>query len=87
MGRPVAAVGLTPQERRTLQAWSRLVRGVPNSVARRARIILMAADGRPSVNIADQLRLSQQTVCMWRGRFLARRLDGLWTARDRALDL
>ena len=45
--------------------------------ARRARIIPACADGQPTTGIAGRLHLSPTTVCKWRTRFLADRLDGL----------
>lgn len=71
------SLALTPEERRRLSGWSRRVGNTPEPVAFRARIILMAATGASSISIAQRLRTSQQTVCKWRGRFVARRLDGL----------
>src|SRR5205807_8339675 len=43
----------------------------------RAQIVLAAARGRASARIAADLRISVDTVRKWRGRFAARRLDGL----------
>ncbi|MBK9032256.1 MAG: helix-turn-helix domain-containing protein [Myxococcales bacterium] len=74
---------LTAAERRTLSSWSRLTGATPAAVGLRARIILMAAGGVASVEIAARLRTSPQTVCEWRARFIRRRLEALWTARDR----
>lgn len=82
LGRPLAPVELTPAERRTLSSWSRQTADTPPAVAWRARIILMAGEGAPSVAIAERLRTSPQTVCKWRGRFVAQRLAGLWTRRE-----
>jgi len=47
-------------------------------LARRARIILACADGLDSTIVAKRLRMSQTTVCKWRGRFVRERLDGLY---------
>jgi hypothetical protein len=74
----MASLALTPEERRRLSSWSRRVGDTPEPVAFRARIILMATRGAPSISIAGRLRTSPQTVCKWRGRFVARRLHGLW---------
>lgn len=82
LGRPKAPVVLTPVQRRRLQAWSRLERDAPPDVGKRARIILMAAEGAPSIEIAKVLKTSAQTVCKWRRRFLDLGPGGLWTARD-----
>ncbi len=46
-------------------------------LARRARIILMAADGAESQTIAQRLHISRPTVQLWRERFLALRVAGL----------
>ena len=43
----------------------------------RAQIILLAAEGVESQNIAVRLRVSRPTVQLWRERFLALRTSGL----------
>jgi len=43
----------------------------------RARIVLACAQGKSNNQVAQQMHLSQPTVGKWRGRFVARRLDGL----------
>lgn len=80
-GRPVVPIELTTHERRQL---TRLTTGlrVDPRIARRARIILAAAGQRgapalPGKQIAILVRVSQQTVSMWRRRFLASRIDAL----------
>lgn len=45
--------------------------------ARRARIVLLCADGVPLRRIAAVVDMDQHQVGLWRRRFLARRLDGL----------
>ena len=45
--------------------------------ARRARVILLAAEGVPSARIAVETPMSPEYVALWRRRFLGRRLDGL----------
>jgi transposase len=47
-------------------------------LARRARIILACAEGHTNKAVAKRLRMSQVTVCKWRARFIADRLDGLY---------
>lgn len=81
-GRPKPPIVLSPEERRTLSSWSRLSGKTPPEVGRRARIILMAARGETGVEIARLLRVSPQTVCKWRDRFLENRLDGLSSTRE-----
>lgn len=52
-------------------------RRIPHRQVVRAHLILLAADGMPSQDIAKQLRLSRPTVQLWRERFLALRMAGL----------
>ncbi len=68
-------ISLTEEERTMLNVWLRL----PTStrLALRAKIILLAADGRTNQEIAHQLRASRKTVSLWRRRFLKGRLAGI----------
>ena len=47
------------------------------ALALRCRIVLAAADGENTIDIAARLGCSQGTVSTWRGRFAERGLDGL----------
>ena len=76
LGRPLPSFSLTPDERATLEGWSRR-RTTAQAVALRARIVLQAADGRSNTQIARRERITRSTVGKWRGRFLTTRLDGL----------
>jgi len=79
MGRPLQKLKLTPEELQKLQAWTR--RGRTNqALAMRARMILLAAEGWDSVDVANELGVSNQTVCKWRARFLQDRLLSLGDA-------
>jgi putative transposase len=51
---------------------------MPQALATRARIVLLAADGRSNTDIAEQLGLSKPTVGIWRKRYLSQRLQGLY---------
>jgi transposase len=71
-----AEVVLTDEQRDVLQRWARR----PNSaqaLALRCRIVLAAADGESSNDIAARLGCNASTVGKWRGRFAQRGLDGL----------
>lgn len=61
-------ISLTEEERTVLNVWLHL----PSSarLVLRAKIILLAADGRTNQEIAHQLRASRKTVSLWRRRFL-----------------
>jgi transposase len=75
-GRPKALLVLSEEERRTLDSWAHRARTAP-VLARRARVILECATGVPNTAVAKKLRVREQMVCKWRGRFVRDRLDGL----------
>ncbi len=75
-GRPMPPVTVTPEEREVLERWARRPK-TAQALARRARLVLTCAEGRPNTAVAAALRVSQPTVGKWRRRFLAKRLDGL----------
>lgn len=77
LGRPKVALMLTDEERVRLDSLAHRSRTVPH-LARRARIILACAAGQDNKAVAKRLRMSQTTVCKWRGRFVRERLDGLF---------
>jgi transposase len=77
LGRPKVALILTEDERVRLDSLAHRSRTAPH-LARRARIILACAEGANNKVVAKRLRMSQTTVCKWRGRFLRDRLDGLY---------
>jgi transposase len=72
------AVGieLEDAERGELEARVRR-RKTPHGAARRARIVLLAAEGLNNCAIADKLDISRRTVGIWRTRFAEKRLEGL----------
>jgi transposase len=77
LGRPKAALILTDDERMRLDSLAHRSRTAPH-LARRARIVLACAEGHDNKVVAKRLRMSQVTVCKWRGRFVRERLDGLY---------
>jgi transposase len=76
-GRPRTTVTLTAEERHQLESLAHRSRSAPD-VARRARIILACAEGRPTTAVARRLHVSATTVCKWRSRFLEEQVDGLF---------
>ncbi|HEY5864299.1 MAG TPA: helix-turn-helix domain-containing protein [Candidatus Tectomicrobia bacterium] len=76
-GRPTSlTIRLTPADRQTLQAWQRATT-IPAGLARRARIILLLAEGRPISSIATTVGISRRFVYKWVRRFLADGIAGL----------
>jgi transposase len=71
-----AEVVLTDEEREVLERWARRPKSA-QALALRCRIVLAAADGEPSKEIASRLGCNRGTVGRWRSRFAERGLDGL----------
>jgi len=69
-------VRLTPEERAVLEARLRAPTTEQRQVFR-ARIVLLAAQGRSTRSIAHELGTMPRTVSGWRGRFARERLTGL----------
>jgi transposase len=67
---------LGENEREELVGWSRSS-SVRAGLAARARIVLLAADGTPNVEIARLVGVSRPTVNLWRSRYAERGLAGL----------
>ena len=76
MRKPTSSLPMSPDQRRTLEAWVR-AQNTPQSVALRARIVLLAADGLPNSRIAREVGVSRPTVNLWRERFRQGGPDGL----------
>jgi transposase len=75
-GRTAVCIELTEAERAALASRLRR-RKVARGDAMRAEIVLLAADGVSNTVIAERLGITRVTVTTWRGRFAAKRLDGL----------
>jgi len=75
MARRVEVV-LSDEERGVLERWARCPKSA-QALALRCRIVLAAADGERSKDIATRLGCSSQTVGRWRGRFAKKGIDGL----------
>jgi transposase len=71
-----AEVVLSEDEREVLERWARRPKS-SQALAFRCRVVLAAADGASSVDIAARLGCNPSTVGKWRGRFARRGLDGL----------
>jgi len=75
-GRPLPELKLSAEENHRLVEWTRRHK-TSQALALRSRIILACAQGTANGEVAGRLCVTKQTVGKWRGRFVARRLDGL----------
>jgi transposase len=71
-----AEIVLDPEEREVLERWVRRPK-TSQALAFRCQIVLAAAEGATSKEIASQLGCNTSTVGKWRGRFARRGIDGL----------
>ena len=71
-----AEIVVGDEERAVLERWARRPKS-SQALALRCRIVLAAAAGEQSKEIAARLGCSKSTVGRWRGRFARRGLDGL----------
>src|SRR5215813_9142452 len=69
-------IRLTPAQRQTLLAWQRATT-ISAGRARRARILLLVAEGMPITDIAAAVGISRRFVYKWVQRFLEQGMEGL----------
>jgi len=69
-------IRLTPAERRTLLTWQRATT-IPAGLARRARLLLLLADGMTITEAAATVGLSRRHSYKWIRRFVQEGLEGL----------
>jgi transposase len=74
--RVAPAITLTAEESKTLLRWSR-GRSTQARRVQRARIVLLAAEGKQNKQIATELATTPRTVGIWRTRFVKRRIAGI----------
>lgn len=77
VGRPTKPLNVTAEEREKLTMLARR-RKSSQAMAMRARIVLGCDEGASNGDVARRLHISGATVCKWRERFRARRLEGLF---------
>jgi transposase len=70
------SIELTESEREQLESWSRRWTSA-QALSQRSRIVLLAAEGLRTGEIAERLGVHRNTVAKWRERFRAERLEGL----------
>ena len=87
--RPAPPLGLREGDREELESWLRS-RSLKAGLAKRARIVLLAAEGVPNREIATRVGASPTTVIAWRSRYAEMGLAGLEdhrrSGRPRELD-
>src|ERR1700685_2511151 len=71
-----STISLTSEEEQTLRQWARAGTS-EHRMVERAKVILLAHQGKSNLEIAQQLKTRPARVSKWRQRFGARRLDGL----------
>ena len=71
-----AALGLRDGDRQRLESWLRSST-IAAGLAQRARIVLLAADGLPNVEIAERVGVSRPTVTSRRARYARSGINGL----------
>ena len=76
LGRPLELLVVDDESREVLQRWTRRST-VSAGLARRARIVLAAADGASNAEVAQTVGCHVATVAKWRGRFIGSGLVGL----------
>ena len=75
-GRPKIELKMSNEQREQLESWAN-ARSMPQGIAARMQIVLLAAQGIDSKAIAEQVKVSQTTVGKWRKRFIEHGIEGL----------
>lgn len=70
------AITLSSDQQATLEQWARS-RSLPARMVERARIVLLAAEGRQEKQIASAMKITPKKVSRWRSRFLTLGMAGL----------
>jgi len=76
-GRPKEPLSLSAEERAQLGSFASS-RSLSHGLVRRAKIVLLSAEGMSNTAIADKLGLSGNTIGKWRRRYLAEGIQGLY---------
>lgn len=76
-GRPRAALFLSTEDRDELESMLRK-RSLDQSIALRAKIVLLCAQGLPDSHVAKEVGVTNFTAGKWRKRFISFGIDGLF---------
>jgi transposase len=74
--RVAQTISVSDDDRRVLAKWAR-GRSTPARRVLRAKIVLLAAEGKLNKDIAAELATGMKTVCLWRNRFAKAGLAGI----------
>jgi transposase len=77
MPRPTPVLVVSKEQQMQIEAWLAAL-GTPQQVALRGRIVLLAGLGKSEAAIAAEMNVNRKTVRLWRERFDAEGLPGLW---------
>ncbi len=77
MPKVASLVELSETDRNQLGEWVR-AQFTPQQVVLRSRILLMAGEGKQDLEIADELEVNRHTPALWRKKFQAQGLEGIW---------
>ena len=77
-----AALPIPPAELAVLRRWASAVQA-PAALVRRAKLLLLAAEGVSNTEIAERLGISRPTVIAWRNRYARQGLTGQLADRPR----
>src|SRR5713226_8917990 len=77
MPRPTPVLDVSEDQRKQIEQWLGAL-GTPQQVALRSRIVLAAGHGKSEAAIAAEMNVNRKTVRLWRDRFAAQGLPGLW---------
>ena len=78
--RVAPAVVIDDSQRETLKQWARS-RSLSARQVERARVVLLAAEGKTDLEIAASLRITNKKAARWRKRFLKAGFAGLGERR------
>ncbi len=77
MPRPTPVLVVSEDQQKQIEQWLTAL-GTPQQVALRGRIVLAAGHGKSEAAIAAEMNVNRKTVRLWRERFVAQGLSGLW---------
>jgi transposase len=75
-------ITLSEEDRSILNRWVKS-RAVGDKQKRRAKMVLMTADGRPTRDILNALKVTNPTLNVWRRRYLTDGVEGLKQGKTR----